>query len=157
MRSILFVCLGNICRSPLAEAILRDKAEAAGVPLDIDSAGTGSWHIGEAPCARSIAIAARYGLDIRALRARQVSREDADRFDLVVGLDAQNVADLEAMGFNNVIKLGVFGHKGEDVPDPYFFPDSDGFDAVFKMIASCCEGLLASIRVSKIPHINFNI
>jgi protein-tyrosine phosphatase len=142
VRTVLFVCLGNICRSPLAEAILREKARQKGFDLFVDSAGTGSWHIGEPPCENSVRIAQEHGLDITALRARQVDRDDADRFDCIVGLDDHNISDLKAMGIPNVYKLGTFGFKGEDVPDPYFFPGYEGFEKVFAMIETCCEGLL---------------
>lgn len=147
MRSVLFVCLGNICRSPLAEAILRAKAAEKGMDLRVDSAGTGSWHIGEPPCDNSVRIAKQHGLDIGAYRARQVCLEDAEAFDVIVGLDAKNIADLERMGMANVYKLGDFGFGGEDVPDPYFFPGFEGFEKVFSMIESCCSGLLTQLEM----------
>lgn len=146
--SVLFVCLGNICRSPLAEAVLRHLADEAGIELRVDSAGTGSWHIGEPPCDHSVRVAHRHGLDIRDARARQVEREDRDRFDLVIGLDAKNVADLETMGFANVGKLGRYGFGGEDVPDPYFFPGYEGFEKVYSMIETCCRNLLSELKSS---------
>ncbi|WP_345972694.1 low molecular weight protein-tyrosine-phosphatase [Sulfurimonas diazotrophicus] len=145
MRSILFVCLGNICRSPLAEAILRSQAEAKGMALRIDSAGTGSWHIGEPPCDHSVRVAKAHGLDIAAYRARQVCPGDADAFDVIVALDAKNVADLKRMGMANVYKLGDFGYGGEDVPDPYFFPGFEGFEKVFTMIETCCTTLMTRL------------
>lgn len=145
MPSVLFVCLGNICRSPLAEAIMRKKAADRGLSLRIDSAGTGSWHIGEPPCDNSITVAKRHGLDISRLRARQVSRRDAEDFDVIVALDAKNLADLRRMGFTNVYKLGSFGHRNEDVPDPYFFPGYEGFERVYAMIEKCCDVLLTAL------------
>ncbi|MHC3993243.1 low molecular weight protein-tyrosine-phosphatase [Thiomicrolovo sp. ZZH C-3] len=146
MRSVLFVCLGNICRSPLAEAILREKAAVKGVDLRVDSAGTGSWHIGEPPCDHSVRVAKGHGLDIAAYRARQVHPDDAEFFDVIVGLDAKNVADLKRMGMDNVYKLGDFGYGGEDVPDPYFFPGFEGFEKVYAMIETCCSGLLVRLE-----------
>ncbi|UFS62521.1 low molecular weight phosphotyrosine protein phosphatase [Sulfurimonas sp. HSL-3221] len=146
MRSVLFVCLGNICRSPLAEAILRSQAEAKGMALRIDSAGTGSWHIGDPPCDHSVRVAEGHGLDIAAYRARQVSPADRERFDVIVGLDAKNVADLKRMGMANVYKLGDFGYGGEDVPDPYFFPGFEGFEKVFTMIETCCTTLITRLE-----------
>lgn len=143
--SILFVCLGNICRSPLAEAIMRDKAKKKEMGLVVDSAGTGSWHIGEPPCDNAITVARLHGLDIRNLRARQVSPADRDRFDIIIGMDAKNVADLKAMGMTNVYKLGSFGYNDEDVPDPYFFDGFEGFETVFSMIEHCCSVLLESL------------
>lgn len=144
--SVLFVCLGNICRSPLAEAVFRERAAKRGLALFVDSAGTGSWHIGEAPCDNSVRVARRHGLDIRGLRARQVCGEDRERFDVIVGLDAQNVADLETLGMTNVYKLGSFGYGGGDVPDPYFFPGYEGFEKVYAMIETCCEALLTQLE-----------
>ena len=87
--SVLFVCLGNICRSPLAEAAFRREAERLGLNVEIDSAGTGDWHIGHPPDARAAAVAKRNGIDIDHLRARQVTPDDFRRFDHVVALDAQ--------------------------------------------------------------------
>lgn len=144
--SVLFVCLGNICRSPLAEAIFRHKVMRKGMNLLVDSAGTGSWHIGEAPCENSIRVAGRHGLDIRSLRARQVQTDDKTKFDIIIGLDANNVADLERMGMTNVYKLGSFGYHDEDVPDPYFFPGFEGFETVYTMIDICCEHLLERLE-----------
>lgn len=147
--AVLFVCLGNICRSPLAEAILRQKAQTEGLSLDIDSAGTGSWHVGEPPCDYAIRVAKLHGLDIQHYRARQVSMKDAERFDLVIGLDDKNVSDLKAMGMSNVYKLGSFGLNGEDIPDPYFFDGFEGFETVFSMIDQCCSELIEFISAPK--------
>jgi protein-tyrosine phosphatase len=144
--SVLFVCLGNICRSPLAEAILSEIARKNGFELFVDSAGTGSWHIGEAPCDNSIKVALRHDLDIRDMRARQVGQEDLCRFDIIIGLDDKNVADLKKIGAAHVYKLGSFGYNGLDVPDPYFFPGYDGFENVFAMIETCSEHLFERLR-----------
>ncbi|MDD2566685.1 MAG: low molecular weight phosphotyrosine protein phosphatase [Thiovulaceae bacterium] len=146
MRSILFVCLGNICRSPLAEGITREFAEKKGLTLHIDSAGTGSWHVGEAPCANSIKVAAMHGIDIAALRARQVRKEDFETFDLVIGLDTSNMQNLKAMGAKNLVKLGSFGEDNKDVPDPYFFEGFEGFLEVYRMIERCVGVLLEEIE-----------
>ena len=140
MKSVIFVCLGNICRSPLAEGIARKYAQDRGLDLTIDSAGTGNWHAGEAPCDHSIAIAREHGVEIGHLRARQVKREDFERFDLVIALDESNYNDLKRMGASPV-KLGVYGHEGQDVPDPYFFKGYEGFEKVFTMIESCVQVL----------------
>ncbi len=142
MRSVLFVCLGNICRSPLAEALMRVKVQRKGIRLIVDSAGTGDWHVGEPPCENAVRVAALHGIDISGLRARQVTAEDLVRFDRLVGLDAANVADLKRMGAKNVLKLGDFGYNGADVPDPYFFVGFDGFETVFEMIDTCTTNLL---------------
>jgi len=92
---VLFVCMGNICRSPLAEAAFRAEAERLGLDVLADSAGTGGWHSGEPPDARAIAAARRNGVDIADLRARKVTRDDFDRFDDIVALDEENLTDLE--------------------------------------------------------------
>ena len=94
---ILFVCLGNICRSPLAEAAFRKAAAKAGLAADADSAGTGAWHVGEPPDARAIAVARHHGCDIAALRGRQVSRDDFSQFDHVFALDRDNLASLRRL------------------------------------------------------------
>jgi len=137
MDSVLFVCLGNICRSPLAEAIARDFVEKKGLQIEIDSAGTGSWHIGKAPCANSIKVAKQNGLDITHFKARQVKKEDFERFSLIVALDSNNYNDLKAMGAKNLVKLGTYGYNDADVPDPYFYDGFEGFEEVYKMIQEC--------------------
>lgn len=141
MKSILFVCLGNICRSPIADGIARDLVKKHKLDILVDGAGTGSWHIGEPPCKDSQTIAKQNGVDISMLRARQVNGEDIHRFDVVVAMDAKNVADLKALGFKNVVKLGDFGLEGEDVPDPYFFNGFEGFDKVYNMIDKGVQNL----------------
>ena len=137
MNSVLFVCLGNICRSPLAEGIAKKVADDRGIDVVIDSAGTGDWHIGEPPCAHSIKVAQLHGVDISQLRARKVTTADFEQFDLIVGLDESNIKNLKKMGARNVAKLGDFGYNGEDVPDPYFFNNFDGFESIYYMIESC--------------------
>ena len=94
--AVLFVCLGNICRSPLAEAAFRAEVVRIGLDVEVDSAGTGDWHVGKPPDRRAQAVAKRYGIDIRH-RARQVTRHDFQRFSHLVALDLQNLATLEAM------------------------------------------------------------
>ena len=145
MNSILFVCLGNICRSPLAEGIAKQRADQLGLELLIDSCGTGDWHVGEPPCQDSIRIAKTHGLDISSQRSRQITQEDLVKFELIVALDANNYRDLVSMGASNVVKLGDYGFNGEDVPDPYFFPGYEGFDKVYSMIDSCVDNLLKSL------------
>ena len=132
--TVLFVCLGNICRSPLAEAAFRIEAARLGLDVEVDSAGTGDWHVGRPPDPRTQAVARRNGLDISHLRARQVTAEDFDRFDLIVALDLDNLAALEAMrpaGSRAVLSLlldHVPGREGEAVADPYHGDDAH-FDA----------------------------
>ncbi len=144
--SILFVCLGNICRSPLAEGLGKQIAEREGLNIEIDSCGTGDWHIGEAPCKDSIRVAKENGLDISHQRARQISSDDIEKFDLLIALDDKNMYHLKAMGGKNVQKLGAYGYNNEDVPDPYFFPGYEGFDKVYTMIDVCVANLLNEQR-----------
>ena len=140
--SIIFVCLGNICRSPLAEEIAKKYAKEYDLNIKIDSAGTGNWHIGETPCADSIKIAKQKGIDISHQRARLVKKEDFSDFDLIIGLDDNNIKDLKNLGCKNPLKLGDFGARGEDVPDPYFFNGFEGFDKVYEMIDLCVKNLI---------------
>lgn len=152
MKSVIFVCLGNICRSPLAQGIAERIIKEDLLDLKVDSAGTGDWHIGEAPCKHSIKVAAINGVDISQQKARQVTHEDIKSYDLVVVLDQSNYDNVKKMGAKNLVKLGHFGHNNEDVPDPFFFPGFEGFDKVYAMIESCVTQLLkekASVRRGK--------
>lgn len=142
MQSILFVCLGNICRSPIAEGVARRLIEEGGHDIVVDSAGTGNWHVGETPCEHSVAVARNHDVDISQLRARQVKKADFTAFDLIVALDQSNYRDLKALGCQNLVKLGDYGHGGADVPDPYFFDGFEGFENVYTMIESCVRELL---------------
>ncbi len=127
--SVLFVCLGNICRSPLAEAALRAEAIAAGLAISIDSAGTGGWHAGSAPDPRAIAEAERHGIDISHYRARQVRVQDFQHFGQIFALDQQNLRDLRRIAPNGILnrstaRLGLLmdlvpGREGTAVIDPY--------------------------------------
>jgi len=147
MDRILFVCLGNICRSPLAhgvaEKIVNDKA----LGLTIDSAGTSNWHEGETPCKHSIEIAEQHNVDIRAQCSRPITKDDISLFKYVVAMDQQNKADMEAFGFDQVHLLGDYGgFQGKDVPDPYFFDGFEGFEHVYSMIESCVEDFIRKIE-----------
>lgn len=142
IKSILFVCLGNICRSPLAEGIAKQYLKEKNIDIKIDSAGTGSWHIGNPPCEDSIKVGKINNIDISKQRARQVSVEDFDKFDLIIGLDSSNIQNLKNLGCKNPIKLGEFGFDGEDVPDPYYFKEFEGFHKVFNMIDVCVKNLI---------------
>jgi len=145
-KSIIFVCLGNICRSPLAEGAAKQYIKDNNLDIYIESAGTGSWHIGEPPCENSIKVAHQNGLDISQQRARQVKTEDFEKFDYVIGLDDSNVQNLKNLGCKNVLKLGDYGYDGEDVPDPYFFDGFEGFDKVFSMINTCTKNFIDTIK-----------
>ena len=139
IKSILFVCLGNICRSPIAEGVAKRYIQEKNLDLIIDSAGTGSWHVGEAPCENSIKVAHLNGVDISKQRARQVTKDDLKKYDLIVGLDNSNISNLRNLGCKNPLKLGDFGYEGKDVPDPYFFDGFEGFDKVFEMFDVCVK------------------
>ncbi|RXJ77542.1 protein tyrosine phosphatase [Arcobacter sp. F155] len=145
-KSIIFVCLGNICRSPLAEGAAKQYIKDKGLDIYVESAGTGSWHIGEPPCENSIKVAHQNGLDISQQRARQVKTEDFEKFDYVIGLDDSNVQNLKNLGCKNVLKLGDYGYDGKDVPDPYFFDGFEGFDKVFSMINTCTKNFIDTIK-----------
>jgi protein-tyrosine phosphatase len=151
---VLFVCLGNICRSPLAEGVFRDQVERSGLSdrFDIDSAGTSSYHTGDSPDPRTVEVAARRGLELRHA-ARQLRRADLERFHYVVVMDGSNqsrvqrLAD-EAPGRAEVLLLRRFDPEADgelDVPDPYF-GGPDGFEQVHDMVERSCSELLAHIR-----------
>ena len=139
---ILMVCLGNICRSPLAEGIMRAKLTNDFI---VDSAGTGGWHAGELPDKRSVATAKNNGLDITNQRARQFKITDFDVFDYIYVMDNSNYKDVIALAPNDAAKSKVklilnelFPNKNVDVPDPYY-GGTDGFENVYKMLDQACE------------------
>lgn len=147
IKSILFVCLGNICRSPLAEGIFRAVLAERGLVSEflVDSAGTGGWHAGSAPDPRSIAVAARHGIDITGQQARKVLSVDFERFDLILGMDRSNVDDLRALAPDASagrveLFLGYATGRTKDVPDPYYGGE-DGFSSVYRMIRDASEAL----------------
>ena len=147
MPSILFVCLGNICRSPLAEAALREEARRRGLDVIVDSANTGDWHTGEPPDERAIAVAARHGVDIAGLQARQVTRGDLTRFDHIVALDHDNLAKLrklEPSGTTAELSLlldHVPGREGQGVTDPWF-GEAEGFEITWAEVTAAARGLV---------------
>jgi protein-tyrosine phosphatase len=149
MKSVLFVCLGNICRSPIAHGVANKLNNEYNLDLKIDSAGTGSWHIGENPCENSIIVSKQNGVDISKLVARQVKKSDFDEYELIIALDSKNFSDLKNLGAKNLIKLGDFGYGGDDVPDPYFFDGFDGFDKVYEMIFDCVTNLFKENNLIK--------
>ncbi|PXA98790.1 phosphotyrosine protein phosphatase [Nostoc sp. 3335mG] len=146
----LFVCLGNICRSPLAEAAMRAAAERAGIDVAVDSAGTGEWHIGKAPDLRSQAVAARHGIDILGYRARRVSAADFRSFDHILALDPQNLRDLRAIAPRDatarvsLLMDHVAGRQGEGVPDPYY-GDAADFERVWDDVTAAADALVAKL------------
>jgi protein-tyrosine phosphatase len=144
--SVLYVCLGNICRSPTAEGVLRQLA--GNRDLLIDSAGTGAWHVGDPPDPRAIAEARRRSIDISGLRARQVRAEDFHIFDHVLAMDSSNIATLKricpsASKADLRLCLSDASELGEtDVPDPYY---DNGFDRAYELIEAAAKGLLQRI------------
>ena len=150
-QSILFVCLGNICRSPTAEAVFTAKAMKAGhTDLMIDSAGTGAWHVGNPPDRRASAHARKRGYDLSPLRARAVDPTDFEKFDLILAMDQQNLSDLKAMAPKNATaKIQLFltyQHSSiREVPDPYYGGDQ-GFEHVLDLIEAASDGLLDALK-----------
>jgi len=146
---LLFVCMGNICRSPTAEAVMRALAKREGVALELDSAGTGGWHAGELPDERSRRAAKKRGYDMDH-RARQFVTDDFDRFDLIVCMDRDNLANVQrlARGRTTPVKLLREFEPGvhpPDVPDPYSVLGDD-FEHVLDICERACAGLLAHVR-----------
>jgi protein-tyrosine phosphatase len=149
---ILFVCMGNICRSPTAEGVFRRLVEerAPGLDLEIDSAGTHDYHVGDPPDRRAIAAASRRGIDLGRLRARQVEEADFDRFDLIVAMDRLNRATLlersPASRHERIRLLMEFSGRNdiEDVPDPYY-GGPVGFEQVLDLAEEAAAGLLAEV------------
>ncbi len=142
---ILMVCLGNICRSPLAEGILQDKIAKRNLPAEVDSAGTAAYHVGEPPDPRSEETASKYGIDISHQRARKFEVVDFDRFDKIYAMDYNNYSDIIYKARNagdkqkvQMIMETVHPGKEVDVPDPYYGGDS-GFENVYQMLDSSCE------------------
>jgi protein-tyrosine phosphatase len=175
---LLFVCLGNICRSPTAEGVMRSLVQRDGLDrvIELESAGTGAWHIGNPPDRRASAAARARGVELEG-RARQVEPEDFDRFDLLLAMDRENLRELRRLApteHHGKVRLlrefdpanatgaqGGTGTHGEtatrthsrddlDVPDPYYGGDS-GFDDVFELVSAACEGLLEQIRQGAAP------
>lgn len=146
---ILMVCLGNICRSPLAEGILKSKVPDLDVILD--SAGTGAWHAGELPDKRSIEVAKKYNIDLAGQRARQITKDDLSSFDIIYVMDQSN--------YNNVISmcssederqkikliLNEISELNLEVPDPYYGGE-DGFENVFKMLDLACDNIVLKLK-----------
>ncbi|KQM61974.1 MULTISPECIES: low molecular weight protein-tyrosine-phosphatase [unclassified Sphingomonas] len=150
-RSILFVCLGNICRSPLAEAALRDAAARAGVDLEVDSAGTGAWHVGDPPDRRAQAEARRHGIDISGYRGRQVQAADFQRFTHIYALDHDNLAELrrrmpvDATAVVALLMDVVPARAGQAVADPYY-GDAAGFAVTWGDVSAAAAAIVAGLR-----------
>ncbi|MEM9581121.1 MAG: low molecular weight protein-tyrosine-phosphatase [Pseudomonadota bacterium] len=149
---ILFVCLGNICRSPTAEAVFAQRA--AGLDVAVDSAGTGGWHVGSPPYGPMQQAALRRGYDMSDLRARQFIPDDFARFDLIIAMDAQNVADIEALRpGGSAVPVRLMTEFAPDagarkVPDPYYTRD---FDGALSLIEVAAEGLVRAVAKADAP------
>jgi len=140
---VLMVCLGNICRSPLAEGILKSKVDSSNI--FVDSAGTGHWHIGHQPDSRSIEVAKKHGLDISSQRGMQFTQKDFQEFDYIFVMDTSNKEDVLALAQNeeernkvHLILDEIFPNENVDVPDPYYGGDQ-GFENVYQMLDQACD------------------
>lgn len=151
--SILFVCLGNICRSPVAEGVFRQKAQDAGLldDLTIDSAGTAGWHVGKSPDGRMISAARERGYDLTPLRARQVIAGDFNEYDLILAMDDDNLAQLirlnpgQAQADVSLYLNYAAGSSEREVPDPYYGGE-DGFHHVIDLVEAAADGLLSDLK-----------
>jgi protein-tyrosine phosphatase len=149
--AVLFVCLGNICRSPLAEGAFRHAAWTAGLDVEIDSAGTAHWHVGKPPDPRAIAAARGHGVDISNLRARQIGRADFGRFAHIFALDASNLADLrridpgDGLAHISLLLDLVAERTGEDVVDPYYGGPED-FERTWRDVTSAAKALATRLK-----------
>jgi len=151
MTSVLFVCLGNICRSPTAEAVFRVRAAAAGLDVEIDSAGTGAWHVGAMPDERAQAAGHARGYDLPPIRARQVSDRDYERFDLVLAMDHDNLATMKSRApASSHERIRLFLEFAPElglnaVPDPYY-GGAQVFEAVLDLLEAASDRLIAYLH-----------
>lgn len=149
---VLMVCLGNICRSPMAEGVLRHLANERGARIEVDSAGTSNYHVGDSPDHRAQATMANHGMDISDLRGRQLTTADLDRFDAVLVMDKENLRNTLALATTpsqarkvRLIMDHAPAHPSREVPDPYYGGD-EGFEAVHAMLMEACNNLLADVE-----------
>lgn len=152
MVNVLFVCMGNICRSPIAQGVFEDLLRREGLEDEVfvDSAGTGAWHIGEPPDARAQESASKRGLDLSSQRARRVTLEDCQRFDYVIAMDRDNYDSVSALCRQSEAEVRLFLEYAPDtpqreVPDPYF-GGPDGFEHVLDFVEEAAQGLLYDVR-----------
>ena len=153
---IVFVCLGNICRSPTAEGVMQVLAERAGVAVALDSAGTGAWHVGEPPDPRTVRAAKRRGYRLEHLRARQFTAQDFSDFDLIVAMDRANFTAVTRMAPKSSPPIRMLrefdpsAELGAEVPDPYA-GGADGFEDVLDICERACAGLVDHVRARRAP------
>lgn len=152
--SVLFICLGNVCRSPMAEAIFRNMVDDAGLArqFEVDSAGTGSWHVGDSPHRGTQAVLRTHDIGVDGMQARQIQPGDLKHFDYLVVMDGDNERDVNRLAQRygprgEIVRLLDFADPAitdgvRDVPDPYY---TGGFDYVYRLVRSGCEGLLAHV------------
>lgn len=143
---ILMVCLGNICRSPLAEGIMRQKIAERNLSWEVDSSGTSGWHTGSLPDSRSIEVAMANGIDISNQRSRQINGKDLESYDLILAMDSSNYSDILRLTDSDAQKKKVklilnylYPNENRGVPDPYY---EGGFEKVYQMIEKSCENLI---------------
>lgn len=154
--NVLFVCLGNICRSPTAHGVFQQLVDDSGLTdyFDIDSAGTSGWHIGKKPDSRTMVAAKKRGYDLSGLRGRQVDVDDFEKYDYILAMDESNLQDLQALQpshYSGVLTLflNYFPESSHnEVPDPYYGGDK-GFDMVLDLVEAASQGLLTTIRNEK--------
>ena len=148
--SILFVCLGNICRSPLAHGIARELIKSKNLNIKVDSAGVSGYHQGERPHINSMNLARKNNFDISDLASRKINLDDNEIFNMIIVMDTSNYEALIKMGFekNKLSKLGDFGLGGVDIPDPYYM-DENGYENIYKMIEDATKNLISSIAKTK--------
>lgn len=151
MIQVLFVCLGNICRSPMAEAVFRDLVKREGLQdkIFVDSAGTGNWHVGEPPHKGTLKVLKNKGISTDGMKARQIVREDGEKFHYILAMDRKNLRDLKKVvqekdGVSIQLFLDLVDDVAlQDVPDPYF---TGNFDEVYELVIRGCEALLKKIK-----------
>jgi len=150
--NILMVCLGNICRSPLAQGIMETKIDKYKIEeAFVDSAGTAEYHVGKRPDPRSVEIAKKHGIDITNQRARQFTADDFDKFDKIYAMDSSNLSDITALAKNkedlekvDLLLNTIFPGENKAVPDPYY-GGKDGFENVYQMIDAACEKIATTL------------
>ncbi|WP_142830006.1 low molecular weight protein-tyrosine-phosphatase [Planococcus soli] len=149
MIRILFVCLGNICRSPMAEAVLREQLDKAGLSqkVEVDSAGTGGWHVGKDPHPGTLKILKDNSITVHGLKGRQLQKGDFDKFDFIIGMDQSNIDDIRWMlgqpDHPKILRFLDLTDHSKDVPDPYF---TGNFEETYQLVVDGCKALLLKIK-----------